>query len=55
MIASWRLMFSDVTLPNLRPPSLLNVKLTAGWLFSSGTGRALRRSLPLTAATFFTR
>ena len=35
MIASGRPMFSPVTLPNFRPPSLFSVKLTAGWLFSS--------------------
>ena len=55
MIASWRPMFSPVTFPNLRPPSLLSVKLTAGWLFSSSDGRALRRSRPVTAATLRTR
>jgi hypothetical protein len=33
---------------------LLSVKLTAGRLFSSTDARALRRSWPVTAATFFT-
>ena len=52
-IASWRPMFSPVTLPNLRPPSLFSVKLTAGWLFSSSDGARVaqvaagdRRHLP---------
>ena len=55
MIASERPTFSPVTLPNFRPPSLLSEKLTAGWLFSSTDGRALRKSRPVTAASFFTR
>ena len=55
MIASCLPMFSPVTTPNRRPPSAFSVKLTAGWLFSSIVGRAFRRSLPVTAATFLTR
>ena len=43
-------MFASVTVPNLRAPSLLSVKLTAGRLFWSSDGRALVRSRPLTAA-----
>ena len=48
-------MFSPVTVPNRRPPSVFSVKLTAGWLFSSIVGRAFRKSFPETAATFRTR
>ena len=54
-IASSRPMFSPVALPNLRAPSLVSEKLTAGRLFSSIVGLALRRSCPVTAATFLTR
>ena len=49
-IASWRPMFSPVIFAKRREPSLLSVKLTAGWLFSSSVGRAVRRSRPVTAA-----
>ena len=35
---------SAADLSNLRPPSLLSVKLTAGRLFSPSDGPALRRS-----------
>jgi hypothetical protein len=44
-------MLACVNMPNLMAPSLLSEKLTAGRLFSSRLGRALRRSRPVTAAT----
>ena len=44
-------MFACVKLPNFRAPSWLSEKLTAGRLFSSSVGRALRRSRPVTAGT----
>ena len=48
-------MFEPVTWPNLRAPSGLSENMTAGRLFSSSPTLALRRSLPVTAATFRTR
>ena len=42
-------MLACVKSPNLRAPSWLSEKLTAGRLFSSSVGRALRRSRPVTA------
>ena len=41
-------------LPNLRAPSDFSSKWTAGWLFSSSPGLALRRSCPVTGATLRT-
>jgi hypothetical protein len=55
MIARFLPMFSPVALPNFRAPSGFSEKWTAGWLFSSGASRAVRRSWPLTTATFLTR
>jgi hypothetical protein len=48
MMANWRPMFCSVAVPNLRAPSEFNEKPTAGRLFSSSVGRALRRSRPVT-------
>ncbi len=48
-------MFSPVALPNLRAPSVFSEKLTAGRFVSSSEGFALRRSRPVTTATFRTR
>ena len=55
MIARRRPMFSPVALPNFRAPSWLSEKLTAGRLFSSSVGLALRRSRPVTTGTLRTR
>jgi hypothetical protein len=44
-------MLFCVKVPNLRAPSWFSEKLTAGRLFSSSVGRALRRSRPVTAGT----
>ena len=44
-------MLAWVKAPNFRAPSAFSEKLTAGRLFSSSDGRALRRSRPVTAAT----
>ena len=48
-------MFSPVAFPNRREPALVSVKLTAGRLFSSSAGFALRRSRPVAAGTFYNR
>ena len=40
---------------NFATPSLFSVKLTAGVLYSSSVGRALRRSRPVTAGALRTR
>ena len=55
MIASRRPMFALVALPNFTAPSCFSEKLTAGLLYSSSVGFAVRRSRPVTTGVFCTR
>ena len=48
-------MFAPVALPNFTAPSCLSEKLTAGLLYSSSVGLALRRSRPVITGVFCTR